>query len=168
MAADTLHDIYVDELETLHDGGHQLLKVLLRLAKATTDPQLVDAFLTQNDENQEHIDRLEQILAMLGRRPSGSECRAMNALIEDSKDVVVRYSSPEVMDAALIAAVQQINHYEMARYGCVRSYARLLGYEEAADLLQETLDEVADSDRRLRQLAEIVISVKAVSLLAFV
>ena len=138
-----------------------------RLAKAATSPQLVYAFLEQTDETQEHIDRLDQIFAMLGLGLDGTTCKPMDALIEESKEVVVRYSNPNVMDVALIAAVQQIDHYEMVQYGCLRTYARLLGYEEAADLLQESLDEVADADRRLTQLAEIVINVNAVSQMTF-
>ncbi len=167
MATDTLLDIYVDELGSLHAAECQLLKVLPRLAKVATSPQLACAFLEHTDETQEHIDRLDQIFAMLGLRSNGTTCEPMEALIEDSKEVVVRYCNPHVMDVALIAAVQQIDHYEMARYGCMRTYARLLGYEEAADLLQETLDEVAEADRKLTQLAEIVINVKAVSQMTF-
>lgn len=168
MKLETMHDLYVSELESLHDAEHQLIKVLPKMAKAASNPDLAKAFIEHCDETKDHIDRLDEIFESLGTSPNGKKCRSMTVLIEEGKDVMAMDADPAVMDAALIMAVQRIEHYEMTGYGCVRTFARLLGYEETSDLLQETLDEEAEADRKLSKLAESDVNIKAVSQMAFV
>ena len=163
MKLRTLHDLYVDELKDLYNAEHQLLKALPKMAKAASDSQLAQAFADHLEETTEHVDRLEQIFKKLDVSPKGKRCKAMEGLLEEGKDLMAEDADPSVMDAALIAAAQRVEHYEMAGYGCVRTYARLLGYDDAADLLQETLDEEGTADKKLTDLAETVINAEAVA-----
>lgn len=163
MKLKTLHDLYVDELKDLYNAENQLLKALPKMAKAASDPQLAQAFTDHLEETTGHVDRLEKIFKKLDASPKGKKCKAMEGLLEEGKDLMAEDADPSVMDAALIAAAQRVEHYEMAGYGCVRTYARLLGYEEAADLLQETLDEEGTADKKLTDLAETVINAEAVA-----
>lgn len=163
MKLKTLHDLYVDELKDLYNAENQLLKALPKMAKAASDPQLAQAFTDHLEETAGHVDRLEKIFKKLDASPKGKKCKAMEGLLEEGKDLMAEDAAPSVMDAALIAAAQRVEHYEMAGYGCVRTYARLLGYEEAADLLQETLDEEGTTDKKLTDLAETIINAEAVA-----
>ena len=163
MKLKTLHDLYVDELKDLYNAENQLLKALPKMAKAASDPQLAQAFTDHLEETAGHVDRLEKIFKKLDASPKGKKCKAMEGLLEEGKDLMAEDAAPSVMDAALIAAAQRVEHYEMAGYGCVRTYARLLGYEEAADLLQETLDEEGTADKKLTDLAETIINAEAVA-----
>ena len=163
MKLKTLHDLYVDELKDLYNAENQLLKALPKMAKAASDPQLAQAFTDHLEETTGHVDRLEKIFKKLDTSPKGKKCKAMEGLLEEGKDLMAEDAAPSVMDAALIAAAQRVEHYEMAGYGCVRTYARLLGYEEAADLLQETLDEEGTTDKKLTDLAETIINAEAVA-----
>ena len=163
MKLKTLHDLYVDELKDLYNAENQLLKALPKMAKAASDPQLAQAFTDHLEETAGHVDRLEKIFKKLDASPKGKKCKAMEGLLEEGKDLMAEDAAPSVMDAALIAAAQRVEHYEMAGYGCVRTYARLLGYDDAADLLQETLDEEGTTDKKLTDLAETVINAEAVS-----
>lgn len=163
MTLSTLHDLYVDELKDLYNAEHQLLKALPKMAKAASDPQLAEAFTAHLAETKGQVDRLETIFKELDASPKGRKCKAMEGLLEEGKELMAEDADPTVMDAALITAAQRVEHYEMAGYGCVRTFARLLGYEEAADLLQETLDEEGAADKKLTKLAETVINVEAVA-----
>ncbi len=163
MKLKTLHDLYVDELKDLYNAENQILKALPKMAKAASDPQLAQAFTDHLAETTGHVDRLEKIFKKLDASPKGKKCKAMEGLLEEGKDLMAEDADPSVMDAALIAAAQRVEHYEMAGYGCVRTYARLLGYDEAADLLQETLDEEGTADKKLTDLAETVINAEAVA-----
>jgi ferritin-like metal-binding protein YciE len=162
MKLETLHDLYVDELKDLYNAEHQLLKALPKMAKAASDPQLAKAFTTHLAETEGQVERLEKIFKTLDASPKGKTCKAMQGLLEEGKDVMSEDADPTVMDAALIAAAQRVEHYEMAGYGCVRTFARLLGYEDAAALLQKTLNEEGAADKKLTKLAETVINVEAV------
>lgn len=163
MKLATLHDLYVDELKDLYNAEHQLLKALPKMAKAASDPSLAKAFTNHLGETQTQIERLEKIFEKLDTSPKGRTCKAMKGLLEEGKDVMADDADPMVMDAALIASAQRVEHYEMAGYGCVRTYARLLGYDQAADLLQQTLDEEGAADKKLTKLAETVINAEAVA-----
>lgn len=163
MTLSTLHDLYVEELKDLYNAENQLLKALPRMAKAAADPKLAKAFTDHLAETKEQIERLEKIFKKLDASPKGKSCKAMAGLLAEGKEVMAEDADPSVMDAALIAAAQRVEHYEMAGYGCVRTFARLLGYAEAADLLQTTLDEEGAADKRLTDLAESVINVEAVA-----
>ncbi|MBN9518817.1 ferritin-like domain-containing protein [bacterium] len=161
MPLDSLHDLYVDGLKDLYSAENQLLKALPRMAKAATAPGLKEAFTTHLEETRGQVGRLETILAQLGVSPRGKKCQAMEGLIEEGKEVLGEDGEPAVIDAALIAAAQKVEHYEIAGYGCARTFARLLGYEDAAELLQETLDEEGNADKTLTAVAESEINTEA-------
>ena len=161
MALDSLHDLYVDELRDLYNAENQLLKAQPRMARAANDGSLRAAFEEHLEVTRGQVDRLDRIFKKLGARPTGKKCVAMEGLVEEGKKLMAEDSEPAVLDAALIAAAQKVEHYEIAGYGTVRTYARQLGYEEAADLLQETLDEEGEADQTLTDLAESVINVEA-------
>jgi ferritin-like metal-binding protein YciE len=160
MQLGSLHDLYVDELKDLYNAENQLLKALPKMAKAASAPELRTAFEDHLEETQGQVQRLERIFKKLDASPKGKKCKAMEGLIEEGKEVMDK-AQPPVLDAALIAAAQRVEHYEMAGYGCVRTFARLLGYEDAAELLQETLDEERAADKKLTELAETIINVEA-------
>ncbi|MDY3556816.1 ferritin-like domain-containing protein [Gemmata sp. JC717] len=163
MALDSLHDLYVEELKDLYNAENQLLKALPRMAKAASSEELKAAFTEHLAVTQKQVERLEQIFEGLGVSPKGKKCKAMEGLIEEGKEIMQEDGDPSVIDAALIAAAQRVEHYEMAGYGCVRTFANLLGYGDAEALLQETLDEEGEADKKLTELAETVINVEAES-----
>lgn len=163
MKLKTLHDLYVDQLKDLYNAENQLLKALPKMAKAATAPQLVKAFTEHLAETKTQIQRLETIFTELEINPKGKTCKAMAGLLEEGAEAISEDADPCVRDAALIAAAQRVEHYEMAGYGCVRTFARLLGSEDAAELLQTTLDEEGSADKRLTDLAESVINSDAMS-----
>jgi ferritin-like metal-binding protein YciE len=163
MKLATLQDLYVEELRDLYNAEHRLLKGLPAMAKAATDTQLAQAFTDHLEETKEHIERLTRIFEELDINPKGKKCKAMQGLLEEAHDTMAEKADPSVMDAALIASAQRIEHYEMAGYGCVRTFARLLGHTEASLALQATLDEEGATDKRLSKLAETVINAEAVA-----
>jgi len=161
MPLDSLHDLYVDELKDLYNAENQLLKALPKMAKAATAPELKAAFTTHLEETRGQVTRLETIFTGLGVSPKGKKCKAMEGLIEEGKEIIEEDGDPAVIDAALIGAAQKVEHYEIAGYGTARTFATLLGYADAAELLQETLDEEGNTDKLLTGLAETVINVEA-------
>ena len=140
-------DLYVDELKDLYSAENQLLKALPKMAKAATAPKLSKAFESHLKQTRDHVTRLEKIFKKLGGNPKGKKCKAMEGLLAEGKELMAEDADAAVMDAALIGAAQRVEHYEMAGYGCVRTYARLLGHDDAADLLQKTLDEEGAADK---------------------
>lgn len=163
MKLATLQDLYVEELRDLYNAEHQLLKALPAMAKAATDPKLAQAFTEHLAQTKEQIERLSVIFTALELNPKGKKCKAMQGLIEEAQDMMAEKADPSVMDAALIASAQRVEHYEMAGYGCVRTFARLLGHTDASQALQITLDEEGAADKRLSKLAETVINAEAVA-----
>jgi ferritin-like metal-binding protein YciE len=161
MALESLHDLYVAELRDLYNAENQLLKALPRMAKAASHEDLKAAFTEHLEVTRGQVERLERIFNDLGVKAKGKKCDAMEGLVEEAKDLMAEDAEPSVLDAALIAAAQKVEHYEMAGYGCVRTFARLLGYDEATNLLQETLDEEGEADKTLTELAETIINVEA-------
>jgi ferritin-like metal-binding protein YciE len=161
MSLDSLHDLYVNELKDLYSAENQLLKALPKMAKAANAPELKAAFTEHLEVTRGQVERLEQIFENLGASPKGKKCVAMEGLVEEGKEVIAEDGEPAVIDAALIACAQKVEHYEIAGYGCVRTFANLLGHEDAAALLQETLDEEGAADKKLTELAETVINVEA-------
>jgi ferritin-like metal-binding protein YciE len=154
MQLSTLEDLLVDELKDLYSAENQLLKAIPKMAKAATSKGLKAGFEKHLKQTEGHVERLEQVCETLDVSPKGKKCKAMEGLIEEGADVIDEDAEPEVKDAALIAAAQKVEHYEIAGYGCVRTYAELLGNTKAAKLLQQTLDEEADTDKALTKLAE--------------
>jgi len=163
MELDSLQKLYVEELKDLYSAEKQILQALPKMVKKATHPQLKAAFQEHLEVTQGQLARLDQIFEGLGKSPRGKKCKAMEGLIEEGKETMQEDMDDDVMDAALIAAAQRIEHYEMAGYGTVRTYAQLLGEKDAAKLLQQTLDEEGDADKKLTQLAESSINVEAMS-----
>ena len=161
MELDTLKDLYIDEIKDLYSAEKQLVKALPKMAKAANDTQLQQAFRTHLRETAEHAARLEQICKDLGVSPRGKKCVGMEALIEEGSELIKEGPDPDVLDAGLISKAQHVEHYEIAGYGTVRTYARQLGFENHAELLQQTLDEEGRTDHLLTELAESGINVEA-------
>jgi ferritin-like metal-binding protein YciE len=153
----TLSELYVEELRDLYSAENQVVRALPKMAKAASGPLVRRALTDQLHQTQVHLSRLEQIIDRLGIGPKGRECKVIELLIAENKDTMSEDAQPTVRDAALIAAIQRLDHYEMAGYGCVRNFARQLGYNQAADALQTTLDEICDWDKGLSELANAVI-----------
>ena len=145
-------------MRDLYNAENQLLKAIPKMAKAATSEDLRNAFLEHLEQTKEQVTRLEQIFEALGEPARGKTCKAMKGLIEEGKDVIEAEGSDEVRDAALIAAAQRVEHYEMASYGCLNSWAQLLGEEDAAALFEETLNEEKATDEKLTQVAESAIN----------
>jgi ferritin-like metal-binding protein YciE len=161
MALNSLHDLYVEELKDLFSAETQLVKALPKMAKAATAPELRTAIEEHLEETKGQVERLETIFRELDESPKGKKCKAMEGLIEEGGELIAERGHGSVRDAGLIAAAQRVEHYEIAGYGTVRTFANLLGYEEAAALLQETLDEEANADKKLTELAETIINAEA-------
>ena len=163
MELNTLRDLYIDELKDLWSAEKQLVKALPKMAKAANDPELTKAFTTHLRQTERQVQRLEQIFEEIGESPRGKKCVGMEGLIEEGSELIKEKPDAEVLDAGLISKAQHVEHYEIAGYGTVRTYAQLLGYDRQAQLLQETLDEEGEADKLLTQLAEGSINLEAAS-----
>ena len=163
MELDTLRALYVEELKDLYSAENQILKALPRMIKAATHPQLKRAFAKHEKQTRQQVKRLERICRELDVSPRGKKCVGMEGLLEEGKDLIKEKPAKDVLDAGLITAAQHVEHYEMAGYGTCRTWARLLGYSNQAELLQVTLDEEQQTDLDLTALAESSINVEAVS-----
>jgi ferritin-like metal-binding protein YciE len=152
--AGTLHDAFIDELRDTYDAERQLTKALAKLAKAATSPDLREAFETHLEETQGQIERLEQVFEGLEEKVRGKHCDGIAGIIEEGKSIMEEDFDETTLDACLIAAGQRAEHYEMAAYGTLVAWAKAMGHTEAAELLQETLDEEKAADAKLSALAE--------------
>jgi len=161
--AGTLHDAFIDELRDSYDAEKQLTKALPKLAKAANSPKLRSAFETHLKETLGHIERLEQVFESIEEKPRGKHCDGIAGIIEEGKSIMGEDFDEATMDACLIAAGQRAEHYEMAAYGTLVAWARGMGHEEAANLLQEILDEEKAADQKLSALAEGGINQEAAS-----
>jgi ferritin-like metal-binding protein YciE len=150
----SLQELLVEEMKDLYDAEHQLTKALPKMAKAATNPQLQNAFNAHLSETEGHIRRLEQAFDALGEKASRKSCKAMKGLVEEGGEVIEENADPEVKDAALITAAQKVEHYEIAGYGSVRTFAQELGLNDVATLLQQNLDEEGAADKKLTKIAE--------------
>jgi ferritin-like metal-binding protein YciE len=150
----SLHGAFINELRDTYDAEKQLTKALTKLAKAASSPVLKEAFQTHLEETQGQIERLEQVFASLDEKVRGKHCDGIAGIIEEGKSIMDEDFDEATMDACLIAAGQRAEHYEMAAYGTLVAWARVMGHDEAADLLQETLDEEKAADEKLSSLAE--------------
>jgi ferritin-like metal-binding protein YciE len=157
----SLRELYVEELKDLYSAENQILKALPKMMRAASDRELQRAFSQHEKQTQRQVKRLERIFKQLGEAPRGKKCKGMEGLLEEGKDLMQEQPEPEVLDAGLIAAAQRVEHYEIAAYGTVRAYAQQLGEDEHASLLQETLDEEGETDKRLTALAESSINIEA-------
>ena len=161
MEIESLQELLIEEMRDIYSAENQLTKAMPKMAKKASNPQLKKAFETHLKETENQIKRLQQIFEKLGKKPTGKKCAAMEGLIEEAKDMMGEDMDEETMDAALIACAQKVEHYEIASYGTVRTWAQHIGDEQTARLLQQTLDEEGKTDKLLTELAENSINVEA-------
>ena len=154
MKAESLHDLYLEQLKDLYDAENQLIKALPKMAKAASSEELKAAFEDHLGKTRQHAQRIETIFEQMGEKAQGKKCKAMEGLVEEGGEVIKEDMEDSIKDAALIAAAQRVEHYEIAGYGCVRAYATKLGDEDAATLLSQTLDEEKEADETLNGIAE--------------
>ncbi len=154
MSLDSLHSLFVEELKDVYNAENQLIKALPRMAKAAVSSDLQQAFTNHLKETEGQIQRLQRIFTEIGEDPKGKRCKGMQGLLEEGKEVMEKPGEPAVIDAALIAGAQRVEHYEIAAYGCLRTYARLLGMDNAAKLLEQTLAEEEAADKLLTDIGE--------------
>ena len=154
MTLDSLEKLFLEELRDVYNAEKQILRALPRMAKAANSPELERAFTNHLRETEGQVQRLEQVFKELDQSARGKTCKGMQGLLEEGKEVLEKKGEPAVIDAALIASAQRVEHYEIAAYGCLRTYAQLLGYSQAERLLQQTLAEEEAADKKLTNLGE--------------
>jgi ferritin-like metal-binding protein YciE len=155
VKANSLHKLFVEQLKDLYDAEHQLIKALPKIAKASSSEELRNAFEEHLEKTQQHTQRIEQIFEAMGQTAKAQKCKGMEGLVKEGSEIIKEDDIENgVKDAALIAAAQRVEHYEIAGYGTVRAYANLLGETEAANLLEQTLEEEKEADQTLNQIAE--------------
>ena len=154
MALESLQDLFLNELKDVLNAEKQIISALPKMARAASSPELEQAFTKHLRETEGQVRRLEQIFKSLGQTPRGKKCKGMEGLMEEGKEILEEDGAEEVIDAALIAAAQRVEHYEIAAYGCLRTYAQLLGYEDSDRLLEQTLHEEEATDKALTALGQ--------------
>jgi ferritin-like metal-binding protein YciE len=161
MTLNSLNDLFVVQIQDLYDAEQRLTKALPKMADAATNKPLKSAFQEHLRQTEQHVARLEKVFGIMGLTAQRETCEAMKGLIAEGDEAIKAGGDPNVRDAALIAAAQRVEHYEIAGYGTVRTLAQHLGQEEVARILQQTLDEEAACDKKLTQIAESLVNVKA-------
>jgi ferritin-like metal-binding protein YciE len=154
MRMNSLHDLYVDQLQDLYSAEKQLVQALPKMASAAHTDALRKGFQDHLEQTRNHVNRLEQIFSRIGTMGGSNTCEAMQGLIKEGEEAIALEGDPKVRDAALIAAAQRVEHYEIAGYGTVRTFAKELGFSSDGGLLQKTLDEEGETDKKLSTLAE--------------
>ena len=149
-----LDDLFLDGLKDIYNAEKQILRALSKMGKSANSDQLRQAFETHREETDGQVQRLEQVFEIVGKRPQGKPCEAMQGLVEEGKEIMDEFKESDALDAGLIAAAQAVEHYEIARYGTLRTWAKQLGMDDAASLLEETLEEEKKTDQLLTELAE--------------
>jgi ferritin-like metal-binding protein YciE len=158
MEVDTLQELAVHSLKDLYSAETQILQALPKMVEAASHPELKSAFSQHLEETRTQVQRLEQIFEHLGQSPGGVTCKGMQGLITEGQEVVEAGGDPDVRDAGLIAAAQKVEHYEIAGYGTACVFARLLGHNDALQLLKQTINEEEQTDKKLTQIAEQVVN----------
>jgi ferritin-like metal-binding protein YciE len=161
MELSTLKDLYIHELKDLYSAEKQLIRALPKMAKAATSPDLAKGFEQHLEETREHAVRLEKLLKDHHQSTRGPKCKGMEGVIAEGAEMIEEEADDEVRDAGLIAAAQRVEHYEIAGYGTARTYAELLGDKAGVKILQQTLDEEAETDKKLTKLATSAINIAA-------
>ena len=157
----TLEDLYTDMLKDLYSAEKQLVKALPKMAKNAESTDLQKAFQEHLKQTEGHVERIERIFTELGGSPRGKKCVGMEGLIEEGNELLQEDTEPDVLDAGMIAAAQKVEHYEIASYGTARAWAQRLGYDNAARLLQETLEEESMANEKLTRIAESHVNLEA-------
>lgn len=161
MKLENLEKLFVHELKDLHSAERQILEALPRMIEKTSDEELRSTLDEHRRKTEQQVNRLEQIFDRLGEDPEGQRCEGMEGLIEEGEEIIGGDADASVRDAGIIAATQRIEHYEISGYGTARTYAKMLENDEAGNLLQETLDEEKEADRRLTEIAMRAVNPKA-------
>lgn len=161
MKLESFDALFLHELSDLHSAEKQLIEALPKMAKGAANQELKQAFESHLEQTQEHLERLDRIVADLELKLPRHKCKAMEGLIHEGAELLKEDSDEAVRDAALIGAAQRVEHYEIAGYGTARTFAEMLGYTEAAELLQQTLDEEKETDQSLTELALTAVNVEA-------
>jgi ferritin-like metal-binding protein YciE len=154
VESNTLKDLYLDELKDLYDAEHQIIKALPKMFEAASSEELQNALTEHLEITKTQAERIEQIFENMGEKARPKKCKGMEGVIKEGSEVIEEIDDEQVRDAGIIAAAQRVEHYEMAGYGTVRTYATLLGEDEAAELLEQTLNEEKEADQKLTELAE--------------
>ena len=158
MKIETLQDLFVDELRDLYDAEKQLVKALPKMAQASSSQQLRQAFESHLSETEGHVNRLEQIFSKLNQKTSGESCDGMKGLVKEGEEMVSHVEESPLRDAGLIGAANRVEHYEIAAYGTARTFAQMLGYSDAVQLLEQTLEEEKAADKKLTAIAESMVN----------
>lgn len=153
MEQQTLRELYVDELKDVYSAETQLVKALPKMAKAATSVELRTGFEGHLEQTKEHVERIEQIFKKLGEKATGKTCKGMKGIVSEGQEIIKEGFEGNVLDSALISAAQRVEHYEIAAYGTVRTYAEILGETEAVQLLEQTLKEEKETDQKLTHIA---------------
>jgi ferritin-like metal-binding protein YciE len=161
MKLDTLKTLYVNELRDLYNAENQLVKALPKMAKAASSEELKDAFEKHLEQTKTHVERLEEVFEELGEKPKSKTCKGMKGIVDEGSEILKENGEESVIDAGIIVAAQKAEHYEIASYGSVRTFAQLLGKDRSADLLQNTLDEESEANELLNKLAEDIVNPEA-------
>lgn len=159
-----LHKLFEEELKDIYWAEKALVKALPKMAKKATSQELIDAIETHLEETEGHVERCEEVFEILGKNPQGKKCEAMEGLIKEAEEMMSEAEEGVMRDAAIISSAQKVEHYEIASYGTLRTFAKTLGLTEAAELLEETLNEEKNADETLTGVAESAINVKAASI----
>ncbi len=155
MKLKSLHDLFVEELQDMYSAENMILKAIPKMAGEATSTELRDGFEQHLEQTRGHVQRLDKIFDQLsGVDRQGKKCKGMEGILKDNKELLEADAEPEVLDAGMIAGAQRVEHYEIAGYGTVRTYARILGRDDWAQILEQTLDEEKETDAKLNQLAE--------------
>lgn len=154
----TLDQLFQQELQDLYDAENQIVKALPKMAEAATDEELASAFQQHLEVTKKQVQRLDKIFQKLGIKPEGKTCEGMQGLIREGEKMISEIEKSAILDAALIGAAQKVEHYEISGYGTARTMAEVLGQQEAAELLEETLDEEKETDENLTEIAETIMS----------
>jgi ferritin-like metal-binding protein YciE len=157
----SLHDLFVVELRDIYNAEKQILTALPKMASAASSAELKKAFQQHEQQTRTHVQRLDRIFGMLNVSSSGETCEAMEGLVSEGKELLGYKADAEVMDAGLIAAAQKVEHYEMATYGSLRTWAQQMGRDDIANLLQQTLNEEGETDKKLTRIAENIVNLQA-------
>ena len=158
---ESLQKLYIEQLRDLYSAEEQILEAMPKMIQQTKHAELKRGFQTHYQQTEQQVQRLQKIFDDLGERPEGHECEGMKGLLKEGEEAIKEFKDSDVLDAALIAAAQRVEHYEMAGYGCARTYAHMLGLTDQAALLQRTLEEEGDTDQKLTDLAETVVNIDA-------
>lgn len=161
MKMKTLADVYADQLLDMHSAEAQLVKALPRMAKAASHEELKQAFTTHLEQTKGHLEVMAELLSDLGKKPGRKKCHAMEGLVEEGKEMIEEDAEDDARDAGLIVAAQKVEHYEIASYGCLRTFATLLGMEQHAKKLSRVLEEEKQTDELLTELATSCVNAEA-------